>query len=240
MTTQEPNRPSRSRRLQPLSVPYRKQVSGSRWWKDPSGSPPNHILPPDNRRGRDPELTRGGLTDTTGADTTIGVEPDKVIRSAHLPGGPGFEERRLDTADWPNAIAMIEGPQLVVAGPGAGKTEFLVRRVAHLFDERRLPGAGILALTFSRRAAADLRARINVATGKPLGGLSASTFHSFAYRLLELHAPDTLGWTEMPSIPHRPGTGGPGLRVAGGRSGPTLARPVRESIAYQDPGRRSH
>ena len=95
---------------------------------------------------------------------------------------------------------MTDGPQLVVAGPGAGKTEFLVRRISHLIDERGLPGSEILALTFSRRAAADLRTRIGSATTSPSAAIGASTFHSFGYRLLELYGPDVFGWTEMPSL----------------------------------------
>ena len=111
-----------------------------------------------------------------------------------------LDERRLEPPDWPEAISTTEGPQLVVAGPGAGKTEFLVRRVAHLVDESRVPGSAILALTFSRRAAAGLDRRIGAATRSPAGGVGASTFHSFAYRLLELHAPQAFGWNEMPAI----------------------------------------
>ena len=113
---------------------------------------------------------------------------------------PVFDEQRLDPRDWPDAIATTDGSQLVVAGPGAGKTEFLVRRIAHLIDRARIPGSAILTLTFSRRAAADLGSRIDLAVRSPVGGMGASTFHSFAYRLLESHAPDIFGWTEMPSI----------------------------------------
>ena len=129
-----------------------------------------------------------------------GERPGKVGRLTRSPGDPGYEERRIGPADWPDAIATTEGPQLVVAGPGAGKTEFLVRRIAHLVNESLSPASGILALTFSRRAAADLRTRLSHATRDPVGGLGASTFHSFAYRLLELYAPNALGWTTMPTI----------------------------------------
>ena len=109
-------------------------------------------------------------------------------------------ERVLSPSDWPEAVSTGDGPQLVVAGPGAGKTEFLVRRISYLVDERGLSGSDILALTFSRRAAADLRSRIALATRNPAGEVGASTFHSFGYRLLELHGRDVFGWTEMPSI----------------------------------------
>lgn len=109
-------------------------------------------------------------------------------------------ERLLTPSDWPEAVSTTDGPQMVVAGPGAGKTEFLVRRISHLIDEHDLAGSHILALTFSRRAATDLRTRIGSATANPSASIGASTFHSFGYRLLELYGPDVFGWTEMPSL----------------------------------------
>ncbi|MBP1632052.1 MAG: UvrD/REP helicase N-terminal domain, partial [Acidobacteria bacterium] len=53
-----------------------------------------------------------------------------------MAGGGG--EIRIDPGDWDAAVAAVEGPQLVVAGPGAGKTEFLVRRAVHLVDQAGL------------------------------------------------------------------------------------------------------
>ena len=109
-------------------------------------------------------------------------------------------ERILTPSDWPEAVSTTNGAQLVVAGPGAGKTEFLVRRISHLINERGLPGSDILALTFSRRAAADLNTRIGLATEDRSRVVAAATFHSFGYRVLELYGHDVLGWTEMPSV----------------------------------------
>ena len=116
------------------------------------------------------------------------------------PGSARFGERRLRPEDWQEAVTTTEGPQLVVAGPGAGKTEFLVRRIAHLIDHREVPSSAILALTFSRRAAADFGRRLDHAVANPVGGVGASTFHSLAYRLLERHAHDVLGWATLPSV----------------------------------------
>ena len=116
------------------------------------------------------------------------------------PDGGSIREQRLEPGEWPDAVAETEGPQLVLAGPGAGKTEFLVRRIAWLTDQRRVPGPSILTLTFSRRASAGLSARIRHATRAPLGEVGATTFHSFAQRVLEMHAAETIGWTELPSI----------------------------------------
>ena len=115
-------------------------------------------------------------------------------------GTARFAERRLRPEDWDAAVTATDGPQLVVAGPGAGKTEFLVRRVAHLIDQRGVPSSAVLAVTFSRRAAAGFGDRLHRAVAGPDGGVGASTFHSLAYRLLERHAHDVLGWDSLPSI----------------------------------------
>lgn len=123
------------------------------------------------------------------------ADPDGVI-----PGTARFTERRLRPEDWDGAVAATDGPQLLVAGPGAGKTEFLVRRFAHLIDQCGVPSSAILAITFSRRAAADFGNRLHRAVAGPAGGVGASTFHSLAYRLLERHAHDVLGWDALPSI----------------------------------------
>ena len=95
-------------------------------------------------------------------------------------------EVRIGPDRWDEMIAQVEGPQLVVAGPGTGKTEFLVRRVVHLLESGHDPHA-LVALTFSRRGAADLRRRISDRLTRSVGPLSVSTFHSFAVRLLEAH-----------------------------------------------------
>jgi superfamily I DNA/RNA helicase/CRISPR/Cas system-associated exonuclease Cas4 (RecB family) len=97
-------------------------------------------------------------------------------------------ERRIGPDQWDEVVAETDGPQLVVAGPGTGKTEFLVRRAAHLLGAGGDPSS-LLILTFSRRGATDLRRRIADHMRRSMGSLSVSTFHSFAMRLLEAHGP---------------------------------------------------
>jgi superfamily I DNA/RNA helicase/RecB family exonuclease len=97
------------------------------------------------------------------------------------------EETRLDPDEWEGALTDVEGPQLVVAGPGTGKSEFLVRRAVHLVSSGIARPDELLVLTFSRRAAADLRRRILDGLGRSVASLAVSTFHSFARRLLEAH-----------------------------------------------------
>ena len=94
-------------------------------------------------------------------------------------------EIRLEPEDWASVLADADGHQIVVAGPGTGKTEFLVRRVSALIESGQARRDQIALLTFSRRAAGDIRRRVDAALsggGMPIG---ASTFHSLALRLLE-------------------------------------------------------
>ena len=99
---------------------------------------------------------------------------------------------RIDPGDWADAIRRVDGPQIVVAGPGTGKTEFLVRRARHLIAEGIADPGQVLVLTFSRRNSADIKNRSRENGRQPV----IATFHSFAYRLLE-----TFAGREPPSEP---------------------------------------
>jgi superfamily I DNA/RNA helicase/RecB family exonuclease len=94
-------------------------------------------------------------------------------------------EIRIGPGDWPDAVSDTDGYQVVVAGPGTGKTEFLVRRVAHLIESGLAGHNEIAVLCFSRRAAASLRKRVEDATGNTGLPVDVSTFHSLALRLGE-------------------------------------------------------
>jgi superfamily I DNA/RNA helicase len=109
-------------------------------------------------------------------------------------------EWRVGPAEWTKAVADVEGPQLIVAGPGTGKTEFLVQRALHLIQTGLAAPGEVLLLTFSRRAAAELRRRIAEGLARSHPGVAASTFHSFSLRLLETHPPAALGWSDIPSL----------------------------------------
>jgi len=81
------------------------------------------------------------------------------------------------------------GPLLVLAGPGTGKTTTLVEAVVDRIERRGARPDEILALTFSRKAAEQLRDRVTARLGRTMAGALASTFHSFAYALVRRYAP---------------------------------------------------
>ncbi len=91
-------------------------------------------------------------------------------------------ETRIGLDGWPAAISRTDGYQIVVAGPGTGKSEFLVRRIAHILETGGRP-AEVVLLCFSRRAAATLRRRVSATPGG--SAVDVTTFHSLALRLLE-------------------------------------------------------
>jgi DNA helicase II / ATP-dependent DNA helicase PcrA len=91
------------------------------------------------------------------------------------------------------AILHPEGPLLVLAGAGSGKTRVLTRRIVHLILRRDVPPDRILAVTFTNKAAGEMRSRVEAMLGCDAAGLWIGTFHSICLRLLRRHA-DRLGY----------------------------------------------
>jgi len=85
------------------------------------------------------------------------------------------------------AVCARPDPLLVLAGAGSGKTRVLVHRIAWLIDVEGLSPHAILAVTFTNKAAAEMRGRIETMIRTPAGGMWVGTFHGLAHRLLRSH-----------------------------------------------------
>ncbi len=118
---------------------------------------------------------------------TYRLEPAPRFQAA----GPDLDASQRQVVDHPG------GPLLVLAGPGTGKTTTLVEAVVHRVEQQGLSPDDVLVLTFSRKAADELRTRITARLGRTSAMPMSSTFHSFCYALLRRHQPADLYLTPL-------------------------------------------
>ena len=108
-------------------------------------------------------------------------------RTAHdYLGGLNPEQR--------DAVETLDGPLLVLAGAGTGKTRVLTTRFAHILMSGRAFPNQVLAVTFTNKAAREMRERVSAIIGRPAEGLWLGTFHALCARMLRRHA-DLVGLT---------------------------------------------
>lgn len=93
----------------------------------------------------------------------------------------GLNEKQLE------AVRAPLGNTLVLAGAGSGKTRVLVSRIAWLIEHERIPAQSILAVTFTNKAAGEMRTRLEELLRAPTSGLWVGTFHGLCHRLLRRH-----------------------------------------------------
>ncbi|MBF1566797.1 MAG: UvrD-helicase domain-containing protein, partial [Prevotella salivae] len=98
------------------------------------------------------------------------------------------------------AVEYCDGPQLVIAGAGSGKTRVLTYKIAYLIDEKQYEPWSILALTFTNKAANEMRSRIARVVGQDRTRyLYMGTFHSIFSRILRVEA-EKLGYSKQFTI----------------------------------------
>jgi DNA helicase II / ATP-dependent DNA helicase PcrA len=91
-------------------------------------------------------------------------------------------------AEQREAVETIDGPLLVLAGAGTGKTRVLTTRFAHILLTGRAHPGQVLAVTFTNKAAREMRERVGAILGRPVEGLWLGTFHALCARMLRRHA----------------------------------------------------
>lgn len=92
-----------------------------------------------------------------------------------------------------DAVLHVEGPLLIIAGAGSGKTRVLTHRIAHLIQERNVSPFEILAITFTNKAAQEMKTRVGALVGPVAEKMWVSTFHSACVRILRRDG-DRLGF----------------------------------------------
>jgi DNA helicase-2/ATP-dependent DNA helicase PcrA len=97
------------------------------------------------------------------------------------------------------AAEHVDGPLLVVAGAGSGKTRVLTHRIAHLISNHGVSPMNILAITFTNKAAGEMKHRVESLIGPVAKSMWVSTFHSACVRILRVHA-ERIGYPKTFSI----------------------------------------
>src|SRR5512147_895113 len=87
------------------------------------------------------------------------------------------------------AVLQVSGPLLILAGAGSGKTKVITSRIAYLVGDGHARPHEVLAVTFTNKAAEEMRARVETLLGSDCGRMWVSTFHSLCARLLRREAP---------------------------------------------------
>ena len=102
-------------------------------------------------------------------------------------------------AEQRDAVETLDGPLLVLAGAGTGKTRVLTTRFAHLLMAGKAFPNQVLAVTFTNKAAREMRERVGAILGRPAEGLWLGTFHALGARMLRRHA-ELMGLTSSFTI----------------------------------------
>src|ERR1044071_2614086 len=111
----------------------------------------------------------------------------------------GRDWARALNAEQREAVAHVDGPLLVLAGAGSGKTRVLTTRIAALIEEHGVRAERIFAVTFTNKAAGEMKQRVATLLARDPAGLWIGTFHSLSARMLRRDA-ERLGWSRQFTI----------------------------------------
>jgi DNA helicase II / ATP-dependent DNA helicase PcrA len=134
------------------------------------------------------EPPKPSVTEPAADDRRLEPARPQLRLVGEVPSGfaPGILAQLDD--DQRAAAQIVEGPLLIVAGPGSGKTRTLTYRIAHLIAERGVAAETCLAITFTRRAAAEMRERLSALLAGRADKVPIHTFHSLGLAILREHA----------------------------------------------------
>src|SRR6202163_3710962 len=114
--------------------------------------------------------------------TDLLADPPPSSSAGDMPFLAGLNEAQC------RAVAAVDGPVLGLAGAGTGKTRVLTTRLAHILASRRAFPGEVLAVTFTNKAAREMRERLEAMIGRAAEGVWLGTFHAIASRILRRHA----------------------------------------------------
>ena len=120
-----------------------------------------------------------------GPEITADQDADKILE--------GLNKEQME------AVTHLDGPLLILAGAGSGKTRVITYRIAYMMKKHNVAPSSILAITFTNKAANEMRQRIEGLVGDRSKYIWCGTFHSIFARLLRRHA-ELLGYSQNFSI----------------------------------------
>jgi DNA helicase-2/ATP-dependent DNA helicase PcrA len=135
-------------------------------------------------------LTAAAGSDAAPPEALAGLGPVEPALEPVLIGMEGLGTGLLDRLDPDQRAAaqITDGPVLIIAGPGTGKTRTLIHRLGHLIAENGVPPERCLAITFTRRAADEMRERLGFLLAGRASGATVCTFHALGLSVLREHA----------------------------------------------------